>query len=83
MSNLSPEPVAHLSQHKLLPLLLQRAQATAGTDSIRFGHRLQDFNQNSDGIHCHVQPLQVGFDPACTDGTQTVSKYLMLALEQH
>ena len=64
MHNLSPEPVAHLSQHKLLPLLLHRAQAAAGPDSIRFGHQLQDFQQTANGIHCRIQPRQVRLDLA-------------------
>mmetsp|Transcript_35257 Transcript_35257/g.83598 ORF Transcript_35257/g.83598 Transcript_35257/m.83598 type:complete len:588 (+) Transcript_35257:1131-2894(+) len=33
----SPEPVAHLSQHKLLPILLERAEASPRTASIWFG----------------------------------------------
>ena len=59
MHDLSPEPVVHLSQHKLLPLLLHRAQNMAGLADIRFGHHLQLFQQQSTGVTCSVQPLQV------------------------
>ena len=59
MHDLSPEPVAHLSQHKLLPLLLHRAHRASGLDSIRFGHSLRQFQQHPDGVSCIVQPLQV------------------------
>ncbi|DBA95796.1 TPA: hypothetical protein ACH3X1_001346 [Trebouxia sp. C0004] len=58
MHDLSPEPVVHLSQHKLLPLMLHRAQERGGQDSIRFGHHLQHFQQSPDGITCTVHPSQ-------------------------
>ena len=59
MHDLSPEPVVHLSQHKLLPLMLHRAHRRGGRDSIRFGHQLQCFQQSPDGVTCTVQPSQV------------------------
>ena len=59
MHGLSPEPVVHLSQHKLLPLMLQRALSTNGPDSIRLGHQLHSLQQSPQGVTCHVQPLQV------------------------
>lgn len=59
MHDLSPEPVAHLSQHKLLPLLLHRAQQASGKASIRFGHRLQHFQQHPHGVTCTIKPLDV------------------------
>lgn len=59
MHDLSPEPVVHLSQHKLLPLMLHRAQRLAGQDSIRFGHHLQLFQQSPAGVTSWMQPLQV------------------------
>jgi len=59
MHDLSPEPVVHLSQHKLLPLMLHRAHRRCGQDSIRFGHQLQRFQQSPDGVTCTVQTSQV------------------------
>ncbi len=59
MHDLSPEPVVHLSQHKLLPLMLHRAHRRGGQDSIRFGHHLQHFQHSPDGVICTVQPSQV------------------------
>lgn len=59
MHDLSPEPVVHLSQHKLLPLMLHRAHRRGGQDSIRFGHQLHHFQQSPDGVTCTVQPSQV------------------------
>ncbi len=59
MHDLSPEPVVHLSQHKLLPLMLHRAHRRDGQDSIRFGHQLHHFQQSPDGVICTVQPSQV------------------------
>jgi len=59
MHDLSPEPVVHLSQHKLLPLMLHRAHKRGGQDSIRFGHQLQRFQQSPDGVTCTVQTSQV------------------------
>ena len=59
MHDLSPEPVVHLSQHKLLPLLLDRAHSIVGPQSIRFGHQLSHFQQGANGVTCHIQPLKV------------------------
>ena len=38
MHHLSPEPVAHLSQHRLLPILLRSATASDALADLRFGH---------------------------------------------
>ncbi len=38
MHHLSPEPVAHLSQHRLLPILLKSATAHDSLGDLRFGH---------------------------------------------
>ncbi|KAA6420769.1 MAG: hypothetical protein FRX49_09346 [Trebouxia sp. A1-2] len=58
MHDLSPEPVVHLSQHKLLPMMLHRAHSRGGQDGIRFGHQLQHFQQSPDGVICSVSPSQ-------------------------
>jgi 2-polyprenyl-6-methoxyphenol hydroxylase-like FAD-dependent oxidoreductase len=44
---ISPEPVAHLSQHRLVPLLARRAAAADGVD-LRMGHRLLEQRQLQD-----------------------------------
>lgn len=49
--HLSPAPVAHLSQHKLLPLMLQRAAATPpGLAAIRMGCGLAGWRQEGDWV---------------------------------
>ena len=47
-ATVSPEGVAHLSQHRLLPLL--HAQLTA-RDTVRFAHRVVGLQQHTDLVH--------------------------------
>lgn len=57
-SGYSPEPVAHLSQHKLLPLLARRVVACGpGGIDLRMGHRVTGFEQKSggEGVRLHVE----------------------------
>ena len=50
----SPEPVAHLAQHKLLPLMAARAAAAPGV-SFRMGHRLLRLAQGGEGMRVEVE----------------------------
>ena len=51
----SPEPVAHLAQHKLLPMLAQRAAAAPGVD-LRMGHRVTGLvHHGSDSVRVQVE----------------------------
>lgn len=43
----SPEPVGHLAQHKLLPLIAQRAEAAPGVD-LRMGHSVTKLIQQDE-----------------------------------
>ena len=57
----SPEPVAHLSQHRLLPLLLSSAagpQANA-CGSVRFGQRVSAVTQNASSVLITASDMQV------------------------
>ena len=40
MHHLSPEPVAHLSQHQLLPILLKTASAPDVHSEVKFGYMI-------------------------------------------
>ena len=46
--DVSPEPVAHLSQHKLVPLLARRAAEAPGVD-LRMGHAVTGMQHASRG----------------------------------
>ena len=59
MQHLSPEGVAHLSQNKLLPLLLQRALAANESNSIRLGHAVDSVQQSQQGVSCNVASEEV------------------------
>jgi len=45
----SPEPVAHLSQNRLLPLLARRVVEEAPGVELRMGHKVVGFRQSSSG----------------------------------
>ncbi|MEW5298358.1 MAG: hypothetical protein WDW36_001490 [Sanguina aurantia] len=52
-AQVSPFPVAHLSQNRLLPLLLERAVA-GGCGSVRYGSRVVRASQDADGVEVLV-----------------------------
>ena len=64
MQHLSPEGVAHLSQNKLLPLLLQRALGANEPHSIRLGHAVQSVQQTQPGVSCRVDTAEVSMQAA-------------------
>ena len=64
MQHLSPEGVAHLSQNKLLPLLLQRALAANESNSIRLGHAVDSVQQGQQGVSCSVASAEVSMRAA-------------------
>lgn len=47
---LSPAPVAHLSQNKLLPLLMRRATKPGSHAHVRYGCAVQSFQQDAEGL---------------------------------
>ena len=59
MQHLSPEGVAHLSQNKLLPLLLHRALGANEPHSIRLGHAVESVQQGQQGVSCRVATAEV------------------------
>lgn len=69
----SPEPCAHLAQHRLLPLLAQRVAALAPEGvELRMGHRLAGFEQDGEGVSALVEGPQVWAGgrrlPCCVGG---------------
>lgn len=50
MAHLSPEPVAHVSQHRLLPMLLRRAEQRGAPGRVAFGHEAQAVQQTADRV---------------------------------
>lgn len=49
MLHLSPEPVAHLSQHRLLPILLKAATAPDVHGEVKFGHMISGMDCSPSG----------------------------------
>ena len=58
MADLSPVPVTHLSQNRLVPLLLKRVQAE-GLCDVRFSHRVEGYQETSSGLRVKISPLHV------------------------
>lgn len=56
---ISPEPVAHLAQHRLLPLLVDAALKEPAID-LRMGHSLRSFSQSPSGISAVVDVASDG-----------------------
>lgn len=50
---ISPEPVAHLAQHRLLPLLVDAALKEPAID-LRMGHSVRSLSQAPDGVSAAV-----------------------------
>jgi hypothetical protein len=59
MPGLSPEPVAHLSQHRLLPLLLASATAGDACGAVRFGQAVTGIAQAGSGLRVAVLDAEV------------------------
>lgn len=55
----SPTDSANLPQIRLEPLLRQHAEARAA-QSVRFGHSLESFTQDADGVTAIVQDMEAG-----------------------
>ncbi len=49
MHHVSPEPVSHLSQHLLLPMLLRCATAPGSAGDVCFGHAVEALRSTEDG----------------------------------
>ena len=58
MADLSPVPVTHLSQNKLVPLLLERVQAR-GLCDVRFSNRVEGYRETESGLRIKITPEQV------------------------
>ncbi|KAH7616498.1 putative polyketide hydroxylase [Nannochloris sp. 'desiccata'] len=64
----SPEPVGHLAQHKLLPLIAQRAEAAPGLD-LRMGHSVTKLiQQDENSVRIQVEE-RITDDTRSTGGT--------------
>lgn len=60
MHEVSPEPVSHLSQHILLPMLLRCTTTPDATGEVRFGHAVDALKTAEDGmVHLTVRNEQV------------------------
>lgn len=60
MQNLSPEPVAHLSQHRLLPVLLKSATAPDALGEVQFGHAVRKVKSMPNGkVYMTVAEVKV------------------------
>jgi hypothetical protein len=58
--HISPEPVAHLSQHLVLPLLLRSATAADACGGVHFGHAVEALESTKDGtVRVEVRSSQV------------------------
>lgn len=54
MRQWSPEPVAHLSQNRLLPLLRSSAARFPELCTVAFGHRVDQMQQDRTGVSTRV-----------------------------
>ncbi len=59
MTQISPEPVAHLSQHRLVPMLLSCATSNAVGSSVIFDHTVTDVRQTGDNVTVMTKTAQV------------------------
>lgn len=80
MHHLSPEPVAHLSQHRLLPILLKAATAPDVHGEVHFGHMISGVDALPSGrILLRIDEPQVRLIvPVCNNIPIAVS-FLMYA----
>ncbi len=59
MAQISPEPVAHLSQHRLVPMLLSCAASNTVGSSVVFDRTVTDVRQTGDNITVTTRTSQV------------------------
>ena len=59
MSDISPEPVAHLSQHRLVPMLLGCATSNAVGSTILFDRAAANVRQSGDTVTVATRTSQV------------------------
>ena len=58
---ISPEGVSHLSQSKLLPLLMASAKTASSEGTIRMDCVVKDVDQQADSVSVLVQTKEVRF----------------------
>ena len=73
MSHISPEPVAHLSQHRLVPMLLRCATSNAVGSTVLFDRTATDVRQNGDTVTVVTRTSQVCSLVATYSGTTNKS----------
>ena len=66
MHDISPEPVAHLSQHRLLPMLLACALENAVNSRVLFDRTVLEINQPADHVSIVMRTSKVSREPAVT-----------------
>ena len=59
--DISPEPVAHLSQHRLVPMLLSHAASNAVGSAVRFDHTVTGVTQT-----CHTVTVATRTSQVCS-----------------
>ena len=59
MHSISPEPVAHLSQHRLLPMLLTCALDNAVNSRVLFGRTVLKIEQSADRVSIFTRTSEV------------------------
>ena len=64
MHDISPEPVAHLSQHRLLPKLLACATDNAVNSRVLFDRTVLKIQQPTDCVSVVMRTSEVGREPA-------------------
>ena len=62
MHDISPEPVTHLSQHRLVPMLLKCASSNDANSSILFDHAVLGVKQSGESVTVATTDSQVYTD---------------------
>ena len=65
MHDISPEPVAHLSQHRLLPKLLACARDNAVNSRVLFDRTVLKIEQPADGVSIVMRTSEVSNRACC------------------
>ena len=73
MHDLSPEPVTHLSQHRLVPMLLKCASSNDANSSILFDHTVLGVKQSGESITVAITDSQVYTDLIPSSDTGALS----------
>ena len=66
MHDISPEPVAHLSQHRLLPKLLACATDNAVNSRVLFDRTVLEIEQPTDRVSIVMRTSEVSREPAAS-----------------